>query len=383
MGKLKNKNYIGLIIAVVIIFLFVFATEKMFYVISIFKPIMVGIVIAYLLDVMVRFLTGKLKMRRGFAIFIVLVVVVAFVAVCIYFALPFLMDTVKKLINNISNLLVGHNSGINQLVDYVSANANIKFESFDAIKFDESLLGFMNKFIQSFYSIVVSRVVEFGSSMLNVLTSIMMAIYMLAEKESLLNWFRRLIKASFSESRGDYILNAFTMANGVFKKFIIGKLIDSTIIGIMCLIIFKIFGIEYAVVFSIIIGVGNMIPYFGPIFSAIPVVVILLIINPKSALIALITIVIVQQLDGNVIGPKILSDNIGVSAFWILFAVTVCGMAFGFIGMIVGVPLVVVIKKLVEDYVSTKLEQREKAKQEIENGTEVEVQNAEKQESKA
>lgn len=383
MGKLKNKNYIGLIIAVIIIFLFVFATEKMFYVISIFKPIMVGIVIAYLLDVMVRFLTGKLKMRRGFAIFIVLVVVVAFVAVCIYFALPFLMDTVKKLINNISNLLVGHNSGINQLVDYVSANANIEFESFDAIKFDESLLDFMNKFIQSFYSIVVSRVVEFGSSMLNVLTSIMMAIYMLAEKESLLNWFRRLIKASFSESRGDYILNAFTMANGVFKKFIIGKLIDSTIIGIMCLIIFKIFGIEYAVVFSIIIGVGNMIPYFGPIFSAIPVVVILLIINPKSALIALITIVIVQQLDGNVIGPKILSDNIGVSAFWILFAVTVCGMAFGFIGMIIGVPLVVVIKKLVEDYVSTKLEQREKAKQETENGTEVEVQNAEKQESKA
>ena len=112
-----------------------------------------------------------------------------------------------------------------------------------------------------------------------------------------------------------------------------------------------------------------MIPYFGPIFSAVPVVLILVIINPKSALIALITIVVLQQLDGNVIGPKILSDNIGVSAFWILFGVTVCGMALGFVGMIIGVPLVVVAKNLVEDYVNIKLKQRE---------TDVEVQNAEK-----
>ena len=148
------------------------------------------------------------------------------------------------------------------------------------------------------------------------------------------------------------------MANGVFKKFIIGKFIDSSIIGVLCLIIFKIFGIEYAVVFSIIIGVGNMIPYFGPIFSAIPVVLILVIINPQSALIALISIIVLQQLDGNVIGPKILSENIGVSAFWILFGVTVCGMAFGFVGMIAGVPLVVVAKNLVEDYVDIKLKQR-------------------------
>lgn len=358
MGKLKGKNHIGVFIVAAVVFLFVFASEKMFFVLSVFKPIFVGIMIAYILDVMVRFLNGKLKIKRGIAITLVLIFVVALVAVCSYFAIPFLVDTIRKLINSITAHLIGHDSGINRFIYYISTSTNIDLSDFDSIKIEETLLEFLNRFVQTFSSTVVNRIVWFGSSMVNVLTSIMMAIYMLIEKDSLLKWFRRLIKAVFSENKGNYILGAFTMANGVFKKFIIGKFIDSSIIGVLCLIIFKIFGIEYAVVFSVIIGVGNMIPYFGPIFSAIPVVLILVIINPQSALIALISIIVLQQLDGNVIGPKILSENIGVSAFWILFGVTVCGMAFGFVGMIAGVPLVVVAKNLVEDYVDIKLKQR-------------------------
>ena len=358
MGKLKGKNHIGVFIVAAVVFLFVFASEKMFFVLSVFKPIFVGIMIAYILDVMVRFLNGKLKIKRGIAITLVLIFVVALVAVCSYFAIPFLVDTIRKLINSITAHLIGHDSGINRFIYYISTSTNIDLSDFDSIKIEETLLEFLNRFVQTFSSTVVNRIVWFGSSMVNVLTSIMMAIYMLIEKDSLLKWFRRLIKAVFSENKGNYILGAFTMANGVFKKFIIGKFIDSSIIGVLCLIIFKIFGIEYAVVFSIIIGVGNMIPYFGPIFSAVPVVLILVIINPQSALIALISIIVLQQLDGNVIGPKILSENIGVSAFWILFGVTVCGMAFGFVGMIAGVPLVVVAKNLVEDYVDIKLKQR-------------------------
>ena len=358
MGKLKGKNHIGVFIVAAVVFLFVFASEKMFFVLSVFKPIFVGIMIAYILDVMVRFLNGKLKIKRGIAITLVLIFVVALVAVCSYFAIPFLVDTIRKLINSITAHLIGHDSGINRFIYYISTSTNIDLSDFDSIKIEETLLEFLNRFVQTFSSTVVNRIVWFGSSMVNVLTSIMMAIYMLIEKDSLLKWFRRLIKAVFSENKGNYILGAFTMANGVFKKFIIGKFIDSSIIGVLCLIIFKIFGIEYAVVFSIIIGVGNMIPYFGPIFSAIPVVLILVIINTQSALISLISIIFLQQIEGNVIGPKILSENIGVSAFWILFGVTVCGMAFGFVGMIAGVPLVVVAKNLVEDYVDIKLKQR-------------------------
>lgn len=388
MDKLKNKNYICIFIIAAIIFLFVFASEKMSFVISIFKPVLAGIVIAYLLDGMVRFLNKKLRIKRGIAIALVIIIFLALGGLCVYFALPFLVDTTKDLINYISSLLTGHNNGLYDVIEKAAALVNVDLNLLDSIRFDESLLSMFNSVIQGLYNVVVSKIVEIGSSIINIITSVIMAVYMLMEKDNLLNWLRRLVKASFSESRGNYILNAFSMSNSVFKKFIIGKFVDSTITGVLCYILFKIFGIEYAAVFSIITGIGNMIPYFGPIFFTIPVVLILLIINPSHALIALIIIIVVQQIDNNVIGPKILSDNIGVSAFWILFAVTVCGMAFGFIGMVVGVPLVVIVKNLIEDFVERRLKAREAEKAALESTdipeeTEVVSNNAEKQQSKA
>lgn len=384
MNKVKNKNYLYMFIVALAVFLIVFAGDKIGFVFNVLKPVFAGIVIAYLLDGMVRFLNRRLKMKRGFAIVVVIVAVLAVMALCVYYALPLLVNTTKDLIDYIISLLAGHDNGLYNMVDTVASMVNFDLSSFDIKQIDSTIINALNSFVQRFSGAFVNSIVAVGSSLVNILTSVIMAIYMLVEKDSLLKWIKRLVKASFSESRGNYILNAFSMANSVFKKFIIGKFIDSSIIGVLCYVLFKIFGIEYAAVFSIITGVGNMIPYFGPIFSAIPVVLILLIINPQHALIALIIIIVVQQLDGNVIGPKILSDNIGVSAFWILFAVTVCGMAFGFAGMIVGVPLVVVIKNLIEDFVEMRLKQREKPEDTAEASNiseELEVvgENAEKQ----
>ena len=126
MDKLKSKKYIGIFIIATIIFLFVFASEKMFFVLSIFKPIMAGIAIAYILDGMVRFLNRRLKIKRGIAIVIVLVSVLALVTVCGYFAVPFLVSTIKTLIANISSALMGHNSGINELVEYIRVDKKAK-----------------------------------------------------------------------------------------------------------------------------------------------------------------------------------------------------------------------------------------------------------------
>lgn len=373
MNKEKNKSFIYMFIIAVVIFLVVFAGNKIRFVLSVFGPIFSGIVIAYLLDGMVRFLTKAFRMKRALAIILVIIVVLALVVICVYFAVPFLIGMTKDLVDYITSLISGHNNGLYIMLERASAFLNIDLNSFNTVKFDESILNVLNNIIQGISGAVVGKIVDLGSSVVSIVTSVIMAIYMLMEKESLLNWMRRLVKASFSERRSDYILHVFTLTNNVFKKFIIGKFIDSSIIGALCYVLFKVFGIEYAAVFSIITGVGNMIPYFGPIFSAIPVVLVLLIINPQHALIALIIIVVVQQLDGNVIGPKILSDNIGVSAFWILFAVTVCGMAFGFAGMIFGVPLVVVIKNLIEEFVEIRLKTKEEA------SSEVVIENAEKQ----
>lgn len=381
MDKVKGKSFLYLFIVALLSFLVVFAGDKISFVIGVFKPLIYGVVIAYLLDGFVRFFNRRLKLNRILSIVIVMVFVLVVCGLICYYAIPFLIDTVKDLINYVSRLLSEHNTGIYNIIENIALSFNVDLEAiynFNIYEIDESLLDTLNGIIQNIYGVTLGAVAAVGSSIVLIVTSVIMAVYMLIEKEDLLGRAKRLVRALVPEKNEEYVLQSFTMANTVFKNFIIGKAIDSFIIGLLMFILFVIFRIEYAAVFSLICGVGNMIPYFGPIFSAIPVVDILLLINPWHAVIALAIILVVQQLDGNVIGPKILSDNIGVSAFWILFAVTVCGMAFGFAGMIIGVPLVVIIKNLVEDFVEIRLSKRLKKVKE-EQSAEVVVENAQEQ----
>lgn len=385
MGKTKGKNYITLFFIAVAIFLIVFAGDKLAFIASVFAPLVYGIVIAYLMDGIVRFFNRRLKMHRNLAIAVAFVLVLLVGFLGCYYTLPLLVKTVRDLINYITNLIVGHNTGLYVMIEAVAGFFNIdlnNFTSFDISKIDNNLINTLNGVFQTLYGFVVGRIASIGSSIVTVITSVMLAIYMLIEKDELLTKAKRTLRAMVPERYEERVLGTFTMANVVFKKFIIGKFIDSTIIGIMLYILFLIFRIEYAGLFGLFLGIGNMIPYFGPLISSVPVLLILLIINPWHSLVALIIILVVQQLDGNVIGPKILSDNIGVSAFWILLAVTVCGMAFGFAGMIFGVPLVVVIKSVVEDIVDIRLADRKPLEEETESTEEVVTEDAEESESK-
>lgn len=376
MDKVKGKSFLYLFIVGLFAFLVVFAWDKISFLFDVFTPLLYGVVIAYLLDGFVRFFNYRLKINRILSIVIVVVLMLVVCGLVCYYAVPFLIETIKDLITYVSSLLIQHNTGIYAILESVAKYFDIDltaFYNFNIYEIDESLMDTLNNIIQKVYGLTVGTVTAIGSSLVLIITSVIMAIYMLIEKNDLLNRGRRLIRALVPEKNEEYVLNSFTMANSVFKNFIIGKAIDSFIIGILIFVLFAVFRIEYAAVFSLICGIGNMIPYFGPIFSAIPVVGILLLINPWHAVVALIIILVVQQLDGNVIGPKILSDNIGVSAFWILFAVTTCGMAFGFAGMIIGVPLVVIIKNLVEDFVELRLSKRVKVTKVAEEQEEAEV----------
>ncbi len=391
MGKSKSKNYVALFFIAVAVFLIVFASDKIAFVLSVFAPLVYGIVIAYLMDGIVRFFNRRLKMHRNLAIAVAFVIVLAIVFLGCYYTLPLLVNTVSDLINYITKLITGHNTWLYVTIDSVAKFFNIDInnaEAFDISKLDKNLVDSLNGIVQTIYSFVVGRIASIGSSVVTIITSVMLAIYMLIEKKDLLLRAKRTVRAMVPEKYEDRVLGTFTMANTVFKKFIIGKFIDSAIIGIMLYILFLIFRIEYAGLFGLFLGIGNMIPYFGPLISSVPVLIILLIINPWHSLIALIIILVVQQLDGNVIGPKILSDNIGVSAFWILLAVTICGVAFGFAGMIFGVPLVVVIKNVVEDIVDIRLAERKPLPEEMEeeqliNDEEVVTEDAQEQQPEA
>ena len=154
---------------------------------------------------------------------------------------------------------------------------------------------------------------------------------------------KKIIVAHFKESTAEEILQGAEYTNKTFGGFISGKIIDSAIIGILCFIIMSIFGWEYSLLISCIIGITNIIPFFGPFIGAIPSALLLLMVNPMHSLYFIILVIILQQFDGNILGPKILGDSTGLDSFWVLFAVLVGGGLFGFLGMVLSIPVFAVI----------------------------------------
>ncbi len=189
----------------------------------------------------------------------------------------------------------------------------------------------------------------------NVILSIVVSVYYLANKEMLINQIKKVTYTVVPQKYLGRVLRTVDLCNNKVGRFLYGKIIDSTIIGILCFIVLKIFGIEYAVLLSVFVGVTNIIPFFGPIIGAIPGVVLLLMIDPLQALTFIIIVIVLQQVDGNIIGPKILGDQLGISGFWIMFSVLVGGGLFGFMGLLLSVPIFAVIYLIVGEKVNDRL----------------------------
>ena len=188
---------------------------------------------------------------------------------------------------------------------------------------------------------------------------IILSIYMLYDKEKIGLGCKKILYACFPINKANNIIEFFKVSHNIFYHYIIGKLIDSLIIGCLAFIGFQfILKINNALFLSFIIFLTNIIPYFGPFIGAVPCFVLVLFESPTKAVVFLVLIFIIQQIDGNIIGPKILGDSIGISAFWILFAILVAGELFGFIGMIIGVPLFAIIYSIIKENIEYKLKEK-------------------------
>jgi predicted PurR-regulated permease PerM len=194
----------------------------------------------------------------------------------------------------------------------------------------------------------------------NVVIGMLIMVYLLNYKERLFAITRKLINATCSQNRKARLYEFASVVNETFIGFIVGRIIDSFIIGVLTYLVLKICDIPFALMISVIVGVTNVIPFFGPFIGAIPSVFILLLEDPKSALYFIIIIVVIQQLDGNVIGPKIVGNAIGMSSFWVLISVLVGGGLFGFAGMALGVPVFALIYRYVDKLTIKSLERKEK-----------------------
>ena len=221
-----------------------------------------------------------------------------------------------------------------------------------------TLLSAMTNLTKDLVPKVIGMTVSVARLAINILLSIAISIYMLFDRRKLLKMGTQVVYAVLPTARAKLFCVRMRECSRIFSGFVSGKALDSLIIGIICFIATSLLGLEYAVLISVIVGITNMIPYFGPFIGAVPGVVLYLCIKPVDAVVFVIMIFVLQQFDGWVLGPKILGDSTGLSPLWVIFGITVGGAYGGVIGMFLGVPMVAVAAYLLNQAVSGVLKKK-------------------------
>ena len=336
---------------------------KISMVTGVLSPFIIGFAIAYLLNTPTTFFEekvySKFRHRRTLAIVTVYLLAAAVLAILLNLILPQVWSSAVELVNNMSTYM----RGLDALVQDLITRFNLEGEGIN-----EMLATYQN-FIQSLTDLAIEKVrtslpqiwnlgVALGSGVVAALTALISSIYMLSGKNRLVPQLKKLIYAAIPEKKAAWFLGVCGQANRIFVGFINGKLVDSAIIGVLCFILNLILQIPYNILIAVIIGVTNVIPFFGPIIGAVPCIMILIIVDPWAALRFAVLVLALQQFDGNILGPKILGDSTGLSAIWVLVSIVVCGGLFGFPGMLLGVPTFAVLYALVREWVNHRLKEK-------------------------
>ena len=327
--------------------------------INILSPFAGGIVIAYILDPMVKFFYTRLfkekKGTRGFAILLAYAVAILLLALLGWLVVPQIVNSIGMLFTNFPSYI----QGVQEMLLYVQSEYGIDLQQATKMLDDsEAMVKEIYAMATNAMPQIVASIGSVASNFVAIFTSIAASIYMLADKDHLLHQLRTLAHAFLPEKVASNTLRICHYANVNFTGFFVGKIIDSAIIGVITFVAMTILRLDFAVLISVFIGITNIIPVFGPFIGAIPSVFILLLIDPLQAVIFCVLILIIQQVDGNFIGPKILGSSIGISALWILFSIVVGGDLFGIVGMIVGVPVFATLYGLAQEFVHYALDKR-------------------------
>lgn len=363
--KEKASPYIFAGCAIV---LFYFLLANISYISSTFKrlltilsPFVWGCGFAYLMwlmaDWMEKTFLKKLsyKKKRILSSFLSLLAFLLVVSSFFFVIIPQLISSIMQIYT-----LISENSG--NLLKFVEMLAD-KFslsEDFyaDLNGFVNDLLANVLTFVKERGPAIFSSAVDSAKGFMNIIIGLVVALYILLDRDHLKGTASNVFRAYLNESQYDYLCHALSLTNNKISNFISGKLWDSLIIGVICFVVMNILGMEYSLLISFIVGITNIIPFFGPFIGAIPSIFILLIVSPIHALEFMIWILILQQIDGNIIGPKILGGSVGLSSLWIMFAILVGGGYFGVLGMVLGVPLFAAFYFLFRDHIHTKLKEK-------------------------
>ena len=326
---------------------------------DILRPFIIAAIFAYIVNGPMMFferqfgrLTDKKKprpvLKRVLAIIAAWVASLAVLVLFFVIIVPDVKISITTLINNLPGYFESLKAFITALAEKYQLDISYlnSFMNFQVTA--DGIMEIIDKYSDALIpqlANIANISVQIGSFIADVIIAIIISVYLLFSKETLIAQLKKALYALFNRKLADVSVRVARETHRTFSGFISGKLLDSLIIGILCFIGMSILKYEYALLISFIVGVTNVIPFFGPMFGAIPSVLLLLMIDPWHALWFAVFIFALQQLDGNVIGPKILGDSTGLPALWVMFAILVGGALWGVAGMFVGVPLFAVIYK--------------------------------------
>ena len=373
MDRPKLKHHIILVTYAIVLFLAlwnlpsVIGAMKIFYIV--FLPAIYGFVIAFLLNIPYKWIRShifrRVEEKKGIfvKISIILSIITAYlligivIGVLIRFFIPQLIESLTQLLQNIPYYV--------EVAEFYSSRF---IENFHLTQFvDAQTVNLWATFNAKATAILADAIPYVGnyvmgitSGLFNLLIGIVISIYLLFAKDSLIRQMNMLLLVFGPEKHIDRIIELSARTNLLFNRFIAGDLIDALIVGIVCFIGTSIMGTPYAFLVSVIVGITNIIPIFGPFIGAIPSLFLIVIVDPFQALMFLVFIFVLQQIDGNIIKPHVFGNTLGLPSLWVLVSIVIGGGLFGIIGMILGVPTFALIYSVVKEVVHQRLSDDER-----------------------
>ena len=348
---------------------------------GILQPVIMGCIVAYLLNPVMGFLEGHLfryfkprvkeerkakKMARSFGTVGAIVFFLLIIFLLLYMMIPELMKSIQNMMVNLPKELDDFDRWLGDLMEegspFVDWLSVLGVDLSSAGSYVEALLQKqilpqINTYL-TYVASFTTGVISAFKMLFNFIVGLVIAIYLLIGKETFIGQGKKIVYAALPSRFGNVVIRTMRVTNQMFGGFISGKILDSAIIGVICYVGLMIMQMPYSLLVAVIVGVTNVIPFFGPLIGAVPGFVLIVLAEPVKGLYFLIFVLVLQQVDGNIIGPKILGDSTGLSAFWVVFAILVGGGLFGFMGMLLGVPTFAVIYYLIREIVAYILKKR-------------------------
>ena len=355
----------GILISTFIMLLLHFDGIKEFFskLFSVLSPFIWGILFAFIMNkiaIKIENALNKkwsLKTRRFIGALCATLLLIIVIVVALVVITPSIIDSLSSLSGVLKDFSTNPNDWINSIQNTLHLPAELVNKLYE---YSSEIAKGLWTAVQNIIPNIVSVTVTTAKGLVNFIIGFVVCLYLLIDRQKIAYSLKRLSSIFLDEKQYTKGRKIMYMALEKFTNFFSGKIFDSIIVGIICFICMLFINPQYSALIAIIVGITNIVPFFGPFIGAIPCALVLLIVDPLDSLIFIIMILILQQIDGNIIGPRILGDSVGLSSLWIMFAIIVGGAYFGFFGMLLGVPIFSVIYYVVKEYVDDKIEEKNK-----------------------